>query len=69
MAVLAAFSATISDEKNLSQFLKQKVFADVKASTIAATPEEMESYDIFIRRYKAGLEIEREAVKNLKKGL
>ncbi len=64
MAVLAAFES--SGENDLNNYLQQEVFANLKGTTIEPSQDNLESYNIFIERYKAGLDIERTAVKNLK---
>ncbi|MFV0556501.1 MAG: xylulokinase [Lactovum sp.] len=60
MAVLAAFQ--VSGESNLQDFLKKKVFNEIRTLTIHATQEEMEGYALFAQRYVNGLEIESKAV-------
>ncbi|MDR2976648.1 MAG: FGGY-family carbohydrate kinase [Streptococcaceae bacterium] len=67
MAILAAFAA--SGKKDLNLYLKNQVFINVEHTTLSPTLEDMESYNIFIKRYAAGLEIERQAVETLKEGL
>ncbi len=61
MAILAAFEE--SDASDLDYFLKNGVFSEVKSVTVAPTQEEIESYDIFIKRYLNGLDIERESIR------
>ncbi|GAB2025341.1 FGGY-family carbohydrate kinase [Lactovum odontotermitis] len=67
MAVLAAFEG--STETDLNQYLKSQVFKNAAGTTISPTQEDIESYNIFIERYTAGLDIERKAVEALKEGV
>lgn len=64
MAVLAAFEK--AEEIDLAQFLDEKVFKAIRSTTLSATTEEIESYNIFIKRYSEGLQIEQKAVEQLK---
>ena len=65
MAILSAFQG--DEEEDLNQFLKSKVFSQTKGITIHPTKAAIESYDIFIKRYLAGINIERQAIHSLKK--
>ncbi|MCT1183421.1 ATPase [Lactococcus lactis] len=64
MAVLGAFLS--SEFGNLNEFLQQKVFVDTKSITIIPKPEDEESYNLFIKRYHEGLDIERQAIEKMK---
>jgi sugar (pentulose or hexulose) kinase len=65
IALLAAYAASFN-AMTLEDFLAKNVFADAKGST--AEPEKVlqESFAGYIKRYSAGLPIERAAVENLK---
>lgn len=63
MAVLASFR--ISAETKLDVFLENKVFEHVDSTTLSSTEEERESYNLFIKRYSEGLDIEHQAVEKL----
>lgn len=63
MAVLGAFSS--SENNNLNEFLKEKVFAAVKSITINPNPEDETSYNLFIKRYREGLDLERQAAEKI----
>ncbi len=63
MAVLGAFSSSEND--NLNKFLKEKVFAAVKSITINPNPSDETSYNLFIKRYREGLDLERQAAEKI----
>ncbi|HPY11336.1 MAG TPA: FGGY-family carbohydrate kinase [Sphaerochaeta sp.] len=52
--------------RTLADFLNSEAFADAQVSTICATAEEIEGFNVFMKRYKDGLPILREAIKVLK---
>ncbi|GAA5429590.1 hypothetical protein Llala01_01604 [Lactococcus lactis subsp. lactis] len=60
---LGAFSS--SENNNLNEFLKEKVFAAVKSITINPNPEDETSYNLFIKRYREGLDLERQAAEKI----
>ena len=64
MALLAAFSQWKAGE-SLERFLAEKVFAGKTGTTVKPDPEDVEGFDKFMKRYTAGLAIERAAVENL----
>lgn len=65
IALLAAYMVDHKEE-SLDSFLVTKVFAGQKGETIEADPRDVEGFDRFIERYKAGLAIQRAAVDHLK---
>jgi hypothetical protein len=46
--------------------LNSEAFADAQVSTISATVEEIEGFNVFMERYKRGLPILKEAIGVLK---
>ena len=66
IALLAAYMVNKSGGENLEDFLMNKVFANNKSISVNPDPEDVESFKLFMRRYKDGLAIERAAVENLK---
>ena len=54
------------ENMTLDAYLSEKVFKDAKAETIAPTKEDIDGFEAFMERYRAGLAIERSAVENLK---
>ncbi len=63
MAILAKYIDCSSEE--LVDFLNNKVFKNVKVTTLEATKEEVLGFCKFMERYKNGLSIERSAIENL----
>ncbi|MCR4735653.1 MAG: ATPase [Treponema sp.] len=65
MAILAAYTCDENKNIALADFLNKKVFSSCKKTTAKAEKELVESFNIFIERYKKGLPVERAAVENL----
>lgn len=66
MALLAAYMLHKEGFNSLSSFLSNLVFADSKGSALTPLPEDVEGFELFMRRYTAGLAIERSAVEALR---
>lgn len=66
IAVLANYMMQKEAGEELDSYLNQKVFAGEKGTTLEPNAADVEGFDAFIRRYAAGLPIERAAVENLK---
>ncbi|RZI48029.1 xylulokinase [Lactococcus kimchii] len=64
MAVLAAFRTNKAQE--LTVFLKEEVFVNSESVTVYPSLEDEESYNLFIKRYVSGLDIERKAAEKMK---
>jgi sugar (pentulose or hexulose) kinase len=62
MALLAAYLKEKSGDESLADYLKLKVFATAKGTTIAPDPGDVVGFETFMKRYKAGLVIEHTAV-------
>ncbi len=65
MALLASYMLHKGSDESLSSFLKSKVFAENAGSTLAPLPEDVQGYEVFMKRYATGLAIERSAVDSL----
>jgi len=65
IALLAAFMAKDSADKDLAQFLNKEVFADSVYEEVKPDPEDVAGFEVFMDRYKKGLEIERAAVNHI----
>lgn len=65
IALLASYLRQ-NNKESLAEFLENEVFAQSAGTTIVPTKEDLESYRIFIERYKVGLAAERAAVDTLK---
>ncbi|MGF7145095.1 sugar (pentulose or hexulose) kinase [Anaerotaenia torta] len=66
MALLAAYMLRKETSETLSSFLGSKVFSNSAGTKLAPLPEDVEGYDAFMKRYRAGLAIERAAVDSLR---
>jgi sugar (pentulose or hexulose) kinase len=60
MAVLAAYLVA-ADELDLGSYLTTRVFADAAVDVVEPDPADVEGFAVFLRRYVAGLEVERAA--------
>jgi sugar (pentulose or hexulose) kinase len=65
MAVLAAFATRRSPGQGLADYLDTAVFADTALQTARPEPADVAGFDAFMRRYVAGLPVERAAVTHL----
>lgn len=66
IALLASYMRNKAEGESLSQYLEEKVFSGQKGTTIQPDAKDVEGFDAFIKRYSAGLPIERAAVDFLK---
>lgn len=66
IAVLAGYMLWKEEGEELCEYLENKIFAGAESSTIEPDKEDVEGFNIFIERYKAGLPIERAAVDTMK---
>lgn len=64
IALLAAFMSN-RNEETLADYLSKHVFANSAFEEVEPDEEDAKGFDIFMKRYVKGLEIERAAVKNL----
>jgi sugar (pentulose or hexulose) kinase len=60
MAVLAAYLRA-ADESDLNTYLATSIFAEAAVDVVEPSPADVEGYQTFLRRYVAGLAIERAA--------
>lgn len=63
IALLAAYLVDKKDGEKLEDYLESRVFSSMSGSTLQAAPEEVAGFETFMDHYKAGLDIEREAIK------
>lgn len=66
IALLASYMRNKNAGQTLEDFLTDEVFAGYEGTEIAPDQKDVEGFDEFIERYKAGLPIERAAVEYLK---
>lgn len=66
IAVLADYMIHKGNKESLEDYLNQKVFVHQKGSTVEPDPKDVNGFDDFMKRYNAGLVIERAAVDAMK---
>lgn len=66
IALLADYMITKADGETLDEYLENKVFNGNVGTVITPVPEEVDGFNVFIKRYTKGLAIERAAVDNLR---
>ncbi len=65
MALLASYMTNKDQEESLDEFLEQKVFKDAEGQEIKPDATDVKGFEVFIKRYQAGLAIEQAAVDHL----
>ncbi|MBO5208170.1 MAG: FGGY-family carbohydrate kinase [Lachnospiraceae bacterium] len=66
IALLASYMLHKEEDETLAAFLEQKVFAGQKGTKEEPHKEDVEGFDTFMKRYSAGLAIEKVAVECMK---
>ncbi len=66
MAILANYLIGKQPGESLADYLNSRVFADMKAETLTASPEDIRGFDEYAVKYKAALEVEKAAIKAMK---
>ena len=66
IALLAAFSADKKDGQTLANFLENDIFGGDIGKCIEPDPADVEGFEAFMARYKAGLPIERAAIDSIR---
>ena len=59
IALLAAYMINGNENESLGDYLNNKIFANEKAETMNPDPKDVEGFNEFMNRYKAGLLIEK----------
>ena len=65
MALLAAYLVEKEPGQSLEDYLDSRVFAGQKVVTLEPQKQDMEGFEQFMRQYRAGLAVERQAVESL----
>lgn len=65
IALLASYMLQKKDGESLEDYLDSRVFADSKAIRVEPDTEDVAGFETFMKRYQAGLAIERAAVESL----
>jgi sugar (pentulose or hexulose) kinase len=66
IALLAAYSSVKGERETLEDFLQDRVFARVSGESINPEAKDRQGFADFMKRYRAGIAIERAAVEHLK---
>jgi sugar (pentulose or hexulose) kinase len=66
IALLAAYMLEKGADEPLESYLAEKIFAGNAGSRVEPDPKDEAGFTAFIKRYKAGLAIERSAVDSLR---
>ncbi|MDE6945055.1 MAG: ATPase, partial [Lachnospiraceae bacterium] len=65
IALLASYMVNKETDESLAQFLDSKVFAGQKGEKLDPVEKDVTGFDTFMKRYSAGLAVERAAVENI----
>lgn len=66
VALLAAYRKNKAEGETLPEYLNQRVFADAKGTSMDPDAADVAGFEEFMKRYKAGLAVERAAVDSLR---
>lgn len=62
IALLALFLIDKKADEKLEEYLEMKIFTGVSGATIQPYEEDVKGFEVFMKRYKAGLSVERAAI-------
>jgi sugar (pentulose or hexulose) kinase len=65
IALLASYMINKKENETLEEYLTENVFANQTVNTVLPEPKNVQGFEQFMERYKAGLVIERTAVESL----
>ena len=65
IALLASYMLHKQEGESLADFLNRAVFVGQEGVTLSPDPKDVEGFDVFVKRYAAGLPIEKAAVESL----
>lgn len=65
MALLTSYMLTKGEDESLEDFLANRIFASVPKITLMADETDIQGFNTFLDRYKAGLAIERTAIQTI----
>ena len=66
IALLAAYLADGKKDGKLEDYLEKRIFRNLAGEAVSPDPEDVKGFEIFTRRYLAGLEIEKAAINAMK---
>ena len=62
IALLAAYLIDKKENEKLEDYLEDRIFGELAGETVTLYEEDQKGFDVFMTRYKAGLEIEKKAI-------
>lgn len=62
IALLAAYLIDEKENEKLEDYLENRIFGELAGETVVPHEEDKKGFDAFMKRYKAGLEIEKKAI-------
>lgn len=62
IALLAAYLIDKKENEKLEDYLEDRIFGELAGETVTSYEEDQKGFDVFMTRYKAGLEIEKKAI-------
>lgn len=65
IAVLAAYLADKNEGEKLEDYLENRIFTELAGETLEPDEKDMKGFAAFMERYKAGLEIEKAAIRHM----
>lgn len=66
IALLAAYLMNKKEDEKLENYLENRIFGELSGETVIPYEEDKKGFDVFMARYKAGLEIEKKAIEVMK---
>ena len=65
IAILAAYLVDGIKDGKLEDYMEKRIFSGLSGSTIQATPEEVEGFEVFMKHYNDGLAAEKAAIESM----
>lgn len=65
IALLAAYLIDKTKDERLEDYLENRIFGNLTGETVQPCKEDKKGFDLFMTRYKAGLEIEKKAIETM----
>ena len=62
IALLAAYFVDKMPNEKLEEYLENRIFKKLSGETIEAAPDEVAGFETFMKRYEAGLALEKAAI-------
>lgn len=66
IALLASYMINKKDNETLEYYIEKSIFNGLSGETLYPNSEDVEGFEIFMKRYNLGLEIEKSAIENMR---